>query len=616
MADLEFKIESLEDEITQLELENNRLKLELKIAERTEFKLREIQRIGASGCWEFDQISDTFKCAKELAEVLETHPKKIPTWDDFLSLIHPDDRIKLKEALQDSVLMKKPFEIEHRIHTCSGKIKYIKHFCKSFYATNGMVINSVGLIQDITKLKSVEEKLTYQANYDMLTGLPNRLLFHDRLGHAIEQSQRCGKKLALLFLDLDNFKSVNDALGHLVGDELLVQVSQRIKHTIRESDTVARLGGDEFTIIIEQVENKLQVTTVAEHLIAALNNPYQILSHKVAVTASIGITFCPADGRNINELIKNADNAMYMAKEHGRNNFQFFTQNLNLKAQENLRLSNNLRNALDNNEFYLFYQPKIEISTGRVTGAEALLRWIPADQVVITPDRFIPMLEETGLIIPVGNWVLDNACQFAKELQDKGFSNFKIAVNVAVKQLQERNLVDVVKGILQKWSLAPEYLEIEITENTLIDASKCKQNLENLSNFGICLAIDDFGSGYSSLSYLQHYRVDTLKIEKSFINSFQKYSNDNAVIKSIIILSHTLNMEVVAEGVETLNQMKFLKEFGCDQAQGFFISHPLSKLDLEEWLKNCSIKSSFCGKYECSFKFNKNFQLPNYQDSI
>ncbi|MBA2484021.1 MAG: EAL domain-containing protein [Nitrosomonas sp.] len=604
LANLELKIESLEDEITRLELENSRLKYEIKIAERNEFKLREIQRIGACGIWELDQISDTFKCTQELANVLETHIKKVPTWNDFVLFTHPDDRMKLKEALQEAVVMKKTFEIEHRIEINPGKTKYIKHFCKPFYATNGLVTSTVGLIQDITKLKDVEANLTYQANYDMLTGLPNRFLFQDRLKHAIEQTQRSGKKIALMFLDLDNFKSVNDALGHLVGDELLVQVSHRIKQNIRESDTVARLGGDEFTIIIEQVDNEHQVISAAEHLKAVLNNHYQILSHKISITASIGITFYPEDGENINDLLKNADNAMYLAKKQGRNNYQLFTEDLNLKAQENLRITNFLRNALGNNELFLFYQPKIEISTGRVTGAEALLRWFHKDKEVTTPDRFIPIMEETGLIIPVGNWILDNACQFVKEWHDKGFANFKIAANVSVKQLQDKNLIEVVKGILKKWNLAPQHLELEITENTLIDTSNCQQNIESLRNLGIRIAIDDFGSGYSSLSYLHHDRANALKIDKSFISNYQKHGNDGAIIKSIIILSHTLQMEVVAEGVETLNQLKFLEELRCDQAQGFFISQPLSKLDLENWLKDCSIKIVFDGKYEHYFKLN------------
>ncbi len=591
IADCKKEIERLEEEVTQLDLENNRLRLEAKTYQHNELKLYEIQRIASTGSWEFNQITSAFKCTAELAEILEVNAKSLPTWESFLQLTHPEERSRLDEALQESIVLKKSFEIEHRLQLSSGKIKYIKHFCKSFCASNGMLINSIGLVQDITNLKNAENQLAYLANYDPLTGLPNRHLFQDRLKHAIQQAGRNGKKVALLYLDLDHFKAVNDALGHPIGDQLLLQATDRIKHSIRESDTAARLGGDEFTVVIEQVENSLQVALVAEHLLTALSQPYQIGSHEVFVSASIGITYYPTDGRNINKLLKNADSAMYLAKEQGRNNYCFFTNELNVKAKDHLQLESRLRMGMIEDNFLLHFQPQIEITTGRILGAEALLRWMPK-QTLVNPDRFISVLEDTGLIVPVGKWVLEKACQTAKRWQQNGFSDFRISVNVAARQLRETDIVSVIKEILQNSGLAPKYLEIELTESTLIDSTISRQNLKHLEELGVRLAIDDFGTGYSSLSYLQQYSVDTLKIDRSFINNLSKNSADDAITAAIIALAHTLGMEVVAEGVETIEQLQSLEKLKCNQAQGFLISQPMPKSDFEKWIANYSDEST------------------------
>ncbi len=591
IADCKKEIERLEEEVAQLDLENHRLRQEAKIYQHNELKLHEVQRIASTGSWEFDQVTNTFKCTAELAEILEVDAKCLTNWENFLQLTHPEDRSQLDEVLQESIILKKPFEIEHRLQLSNGKIKYIKHFCKSFCASNGMVINSFGLVQDITNLKNAEKQLAYLANYDTLTGLPNRHLFQDRLKHAIQQAERSGKKVALLFLDLDHFKAVNDALGHPIGDQLLVQATDRIKHSIRESDTAARLGGDEFTVVIEQVENALQVASVAEHLLTALSQPYRVDAHEVFVSASIGITYYPTDGKNINKLLKNADSAMYFAKEQGRNNYCFFTNELNLKAKDHLQLENHLRRGMIKDNFQLYFQPQVEITTGRILGAEALLRWMP-DQTLVNPDRFITVLEDTGLIVPVGKWVLEKACQTAKCWQQEGFSDFRISVNVAARQLREDNIVDVIKTTLQDCGLAPKYLEIELTESTLIDSTVSRQNLKLLEKLGVRLAIDDFGTGYSSLGYLQQYSVDTLKIDRSFINNLNKNGADDAVTAAIIGLSHTLGMEVVAEGVETIEQLQSLEKLNCNQMQGFLISQPMPKSGFEKWIANCSKQST------------------------
>jgi diguanylate cyclase (GGDEF)-like protein len=591
IADCKKEIERLEEEVAQLDLENIRLRQEAKIYQHNELKLHEVQRIASTGGWEFDRVTDTFKCTAELAEILEVDTKCLPTWESFLLLTHPEERSRLEEALQESIVSKKSFEIEHRLELSNGKIKYIKHFCKSFCASNGMVINSIGLVQDITNLKNAEKQLAYLANYDPLTGLPNRHLFQDRLKHAIKQARRNAKRVALLYLDLDHFKAVNDELGHPIGDQLLVQATDRIKQNIRESDTAARLGGDEFTVIIEQVENTLQVALVVEHLLTTLSQPYQIDSHEIFVSASIGIAYYPTNGKDINKLLKNADSAMYFAKEQGRNNYCFFTNELDIKAKDHLQLESRLRMGMIQDNFQLHFQPQIEITTGRILGAEALLRWMP-EQTLVNPDHFITVLEDTGLIVPVGKWVLEKACQTAKRWQQNGFNDFRISVNVAARQLREIDIVDMIKETLQDCGLAPKYLEIELTESTLIDSTISRNNLKCLENLGVRLAIDDFGTGYTSLCYLQQYSVDTLKIDRSFINNLNKNRADDAVTAAIIGLSHTLGMEVVAEGVETIEQLNSLEKLNCNQAQGFLISRPMSKPDFEKWMSSCSKQST------------------------
>jgi diguanylate cyclase (GGDEF)-like protein/PAS domain S-box-containing protein len=550
------------------------------------------QRVAKFGTWDWESSNDEHYWSDGLYEILDLDKEQQASMKHFLIALHEDDRVRVRQAILHALKEKLPFELEARIRLSNGDERVVQQRGLVKQIGKSDRVRMTSIVYDITERKESEKRLAYLANYDTLTGMPNRNLFQDRLKHAMAQAERKRAEVALLYLDLDHFKAVNDALGHHAGDELLIEAAHRIRQNIRDGDTAARLGGDEFTIVIEQFDAKSQVAVVAEHLLKSLNKSYQIDTHEVFVSASMGITFYPSDGEDVDTLLKNADSAMYLAKEEGRNSYHFYTEELNQRAHERLHLENSLRLALERDEFRLHFQPQIELTTGRIIGAEALLRWAP-DQDPISPARFIPVLEETGLIVPVGRWVLEQACKTAKDWHVKGFSGFRIAVNLAVRQLRQADIVQQIKEVLHDCDLAPEYLEIELTESTLVDTSISKKNLQRLEQMGVRLAIDDFGTGYSSLSYLKQYSIDVLKIDRTFIQDINKDSDDDAVTSAIVALSHQLDMKVIAEGVETLEQLEFLKKLNCDQAQGFLISRPMIKHQFEQWaLKHLDKKAN------------------------
>ncbi len=541
------------------------------------------QRVAKFGTWDWDSSRGEHFWSDGLYDILGVEKGVQPSQEQFLSTLHEADRERVHQLLMSAVQERSPFELEARIRLADGKERFmqLRGQVTKVYKNNRVRMTSI--IYDITERKESEKRLIYLANYDTLTCMPNRNLFQDRLKHAMVKAKRKNSQLALLYLDLDHFKAVNDALGHQAGDKLLVEAAERIKRCIRESDTAARLGGDEFTIILEQIDKNGQVAVVAKNLLAHLSQNYRIDNNEVIISASMGITMYPGDGKDVDTLLRKADSAMYFAKEQGRNNYHFFTEELNQQAQERLQLENGLRMALERDQFQLHFQPQIELKTGRIIGAEALLRWT-LDHNGISPKRFIPILEETGCIVQIGKWVLVEACKAAKEWEKQGYGNLRIAVNLAARQLRQPDIIDVVKDALESSGLAPEYLEIELTESTLIDTSISKQNLERLEQLGVRLAIDDFGTGYSSLSYLKQYSVDVLKIDQSFITDINKDKDDDAVTSAMVALSHKLDMKVIAEGVETIEQLEYLKGLGCDQAQGFLIAEPMIKDQFESWM--------------------------------
>ncbi len=443
----------------------------------------------------------------------------------------------------------------------------------------------VTAIRDITERKKAEESIRQQAYFDGLTGLPNRLLFHDRLGMSLEQSRRNQGRLAVMFLDLDRFKLINDTLGHNVGDQLLQGVAARISGCLRKGDTVSRLGGDEFTILLSEISSAGDAELVARKILESLAPPFQFDGHEIHASTSIGISLYPEHAQDALNLLKKADTAMYRAKEGGRNNFEIYTSTMDAKSVNKLDLENSLRQAIEREEFVLYYQPKIGLADGAICGAEALVRWMRPGLGLVPPDEFIPLAEETRLILPLGEWVLRETCRQARQWQVQGLPPIPLAVNLSAWQFHKHTLVYSVARILKETGLEARYLELEITESMAMkNAGFTMAMLQDLLALGVRLAVDDFGKGYSSLTYLKRFPLHCLKIDQSFISDLAAQAKDAAIVNAIIVLAHNLGLEVVAEGVETKEQLEFLRRSDCDKAQGYFFSRPVPAAEFEALL--------------------------------
>ncbi|HTN93445.1 MAG TPA: EAL domain-containing protein [Gallionella sp.] len=453
--------------------------------------------------------------------------------------------------------------------------------------SEGMIHRYVALFSDITEKKKSEELIWRQANFDTLTGLPNRDMFRDRLGQEVKKSIRAELPLALLLVDLDQFKEVNDTLGHAVGDMLLIEAAHRISVCVRESDTVARLGGDEFTIVISEITDNAHVEDVAQKIIGRLAEPFHLGNEIVYVSASIGITLYPIDSIDIDMLMKNADQAMYAAKNKGRNRFSYFTPSLQDDAQKRMRLTNDMRGALESGQFSVHFQPIVALSTGRILKAEAVIRWNHAERGMVSPADFIPLAEETGLIIEIGDWVFKESARWAKHWSKHYAADFQVSVNKSPVQFRTENnrLSSRWSEYLRELGLPGENIVIEITEGLLLNAdADVTSELIRLRDADIQVAIDDFGTGYSSLSYLKKFDIDYLKIDRSFVNTLETDENDMALSEAIIVMAHKLGLKVIAEGVETEGQRKLLASAGCDYAQGYLFSKAISPVEFERLL--------------------------------
>jgi diguanylate cyclase (GGDEF)-like protein/PAS domain S-box-containing protein len=433
-------------------------------------------------------------------------------------------------------------------------------------------------------LREQQSRLNYMAFHDSLTALPNRSLFYDRIYHGLARARRSNSRLALMLLDIDRFKIINDSLGHDAGDILLKIIAMRLNEGVRDMDTVARLGGDEFVIVLEGIQELDDVIFVANKILSTLARPLEVSGHNITATVSIGVSIFPDDGKDTDELLKNADIAMYKAKEAGKNNCQFYTKGMNATAVNFLLLENDLRRAIDLNQLILHYQPQVDLASNQIVGVEALVRWQHPDRGLIPPAHFISLAEETGLIVPMGEWVLREACRQQKYWLDRGILVGKMAVNLSPLQFRQKNFPEKVASILNTLDLSPEHLELEITESCAMEhAGETINQLNQLKEMGMYLAIDDFGTGYSSLAYLQRFPIQKLKIDRSFIHDIQNDSNDAAIAKSIIGLAHNMQMVVIAEGVENSYQIEWLRNKGCDQAQGFLYAKPMPAEQLESY---------------------------------
>lgn len=488
---------------------------------------------------------------------------------------------KDRETLQNNELLDIPEEF---IETSSGtRILHTKKI--SLQNENGEPQFLLGISEDITQRKQAEERIEKLAHYDQLTGLPNRILLSDRIKYLLNHAQRNNESLAVMLLDLDHFKSINDTLGHTVGDQLLIEMAKRLKAVIGDEDTVSRSGGDEFIFLFPDTDAN-RASHIANKLIAEVSLPTTIAQNELVITPSIGIAIYPFDGENFDTLLKNADTAMYQTKRFSRNAFQFFTPEMQLNSARDLQLENAMRYALQRNELHLHYQPQISTHNGKIIGAEALLRWTHPELGIISPGEFIPIAENSGQIIQIGEWVLRTAVHQMKQWEEKGFGPMVIAVNLSAVQFQQSNLIELVTNILDEAQLPHEYLELELTEAiTMNDPQSAIDVMNKLHAKGIRMSIDDFGTGYSSLSYLKQFKVYKLKIDQSFIRNIAEDSEDQAIVRAIIEMAKSMGMQTIAEGVETAEQLAFLHQNHCDEIQGYYYSKPLPSDTFEAFIQ-------------------------------
>jgi diguanylate cyclase (GGDEF)-like protein/PAS domain S-box-containing protein len=591
---------------TQLGIANAALQAEIRERKQIEEELREsrrrldeAQQIAHVGSWEWDVDTGRVSWTNELYRMYGIEPEQFQgTFEGFLSRVHPDDRDLVTKTVQASLASHQPFEFEHRVIHPDGHIAILQgRGC--VITENGRPLRLIGSGQDITERKNVEQRLQQLAHFDPLTALPNRRLFQESLQAAMTQAdlQQCA--VFLMFLDVDNFKDVNDNLGHAVGDELLRQVSQRLLGCLRSRDTVGRLGGDEFGVILLAPHDPDIAVIVANKIHATLRRPFEIESHAVSTSASIGIAVYPTDCADVHTLVRYVDLAMYEAKNAGRNAHRFYTEAMNERAREKLELEIALRRALANDEFILHYQPKLCLKTDRWVGVEALLRWNRPGHGLIAPLEFIPALEASGLIVDVGAWVIARACQQLRTWHEAGQQSLPIAINVSVRQMaqslprpatdtreQQHHLCAVASGSVCAQQIAHGMLEFELTESTLMsNAEQSIELLQQLKGLGIKISVDDFGTGYSSLAYLRRLPLDSVKIDRTFIGDITTNEDAASIALAIIGMAHRLNLKVVAEGVETREQLDFLRAHGCDEAQGYYLARPMPLEQLEILLR-------------------------------
>jgi diguanylate cyclase (GGDEF)-like protein/PAS domain S-box-containing protein len=513
------------------------------------------------------------------------------TADEFLALdasalVHPEDLALVDERLAKAVAAQQGWNnIVLRWRHRNGSYRTLESNASALFDEAGQLVGFQGVDRDITDRKQAEARIEFLAHHDALTGLPNRVLLRDRFEHALAMSERSHSRVAMLFLDLDNFKVVNDTMGHAAGDQLLLEVVTRLSRCMRESDTISRQGGDEFILLLNDIPDQETVERIAGEILESLAEPVEINGHVLNASGSIGVVIYPEDGRDFDGLLQKADTAMYNAKNAGRNTYRFFDDQMNLQAHEHLLLQNRLHQALFRAEFYLHYQPQLEIDSGKVIGVEALLRWNNPELGEVVPARFIPVAEDCGLIVPIGAWVMEEACRQAQLWRQAGWPDLTMAVNLSALQFRRPGLTEMVAGALERSGLPPHLLELELTESILLqDAENNLDTVRQLKALGVRLSIDDFGTGYSSLSYLKRFAVDKLKIDRSFVRDIGTDPDDAAIVRAVIQLARSLRLGIIAEGVETQEQLAFLREEGCQEAQGFLFSRPLAPAALKAFL--------------------------------
>lgn len=531
------------------------------------------QRLAGVGNWTTDLRTGKTTWSDELCRIFDIADG---AGDDLRRFDHSDDAAAVRHAIDEFQRSGVPYRIDHRIVLASGEIRYVQEQAEFTGDPGSAPARILGTIVDVTDRKQAEERLAYLAHHDALTGLPNRTMLVERLEHSMAYAQRNGHFVAILFLDLDRFKTVNDTRGHAAGDDLLRQVGARLRSVVRATDTVARTGGDEFVVAAGDVGGASDLLALTANVRGAFAKPFQMGDEEVFVTSSVGVSVYPRDGVDVESLIRNADAALYLAKDHGRDNVQYFTADLVEAAARRMSLETDMRRGMDRGEFEVYYQPLVAIRSGRLLGFEALLRWKHPLLGVVMPGEFIPVAEESGLIMPLGEWVLLSACRQLKAWLAAGHDVGRVTVNISARQFQHRDLEAIVGKALAETGIPSRALEIELTETVLMsDIPNGVATLRGLRKMGVSLSIDDFGTGYSSLGYLKNFPVDCLKIDRTFVRDIATDRYDEAIAAAIVALARSLGMQVIAEGIETPAQLAHLVRLGCDEGQGFHFGEPL-----------------------------------------
>jgi diguanylate cyclase (GGDEF)-like protein/PAS domain S-box-containing protein len=562
----------------------------LRALRESEDRLARVQRAAHIGSWDWNIETNQLQLSEEARRMYGLAPdEETISRGRFLDLIHSGDRRNVTRAVADALQFNEACSISYRVNRPDGSECVVHELAEPRVDDAGTAVRVCATVKDVTERERAEEQIRMLAYYDALTGLPNRQQFREQAGHAVTAARRVGTKMALIYLDLDHFKRFNDTLGHTAGDTLLRGVAKALTSIVRGTDIVAkvdietsvssslaRLGGDEFTIMLTGLRRSESAARVAKRIQQALSRPLKIDDREYVVTGSMGIAIYPDDGEDVDLLLKNADIAMYAAKGEGRNTYRFFSEDMNARMQERLALESDLRRALERNELVVHFQPQVEAQTGKIVALEALVRWQHPQRGLLPPLEFIGIAEETGLIIPLGEWVMRTACAQAVAWREAGFAPMRVSVNVSSQQLTQSDLVATVRQVLDTTRLAGEYLELEITESSLMsDVEATTQTLRGLKEAGLTLSVDDFGTGYSSMNYLKRFPLDALKIDQSFVRDLTVDANDAAITKAVIALAKALDLSTVAEGVEEDDQLQFLVNQGCDLIQGFLISRPM-----------------------------------------
>ena len=566
-----------------------------EMLKKNQMSLAASQRIAQLGNWEYDLLQDRLIWSDQLFQILGLKPGEIePSHEALVSKVHSDDRSRVEDWINQQAEPGDRASIDHRIVLANGELRSVRQQMECTRNSDGTLVQLQTVVQDFTERREAEEKIHQLAYYDSLTNLPNRAMLQDHLDHCLSIARQNNHKLAVLFLDLDDFKRVNDTLGHAVGDMLLREVANRLQDNLRRGalesslhdacfdSMVARMGGDEFIILLPSINDVADATSVANRILKVLSHPYTVAENALFTSPSIGISIYPNDGTTAEDLLRNADMAMYSAKRNGKNLYKLHSEAMDAAAQKRYRVDVSLRSALEKNEFSVFYQPQLNLKTGKIFSVEALIRWNSADLGTVSPADFITVAEENGLIVPMGEWVLRTSCEQTKQWIAQGFSINKVAVNISVLQFIRPDFPAMIESILEETGLPARYLELEITESLLAnDTYGAVDTLRKLKKIGVELSIDDFGTGYSSLSQLKNFPINRLKIDQSFIQNVTNSKEDAAITNAIIAMSDSMKIKVLAEGVETQEQLDFLRNNGCDEIQGFLISKPLPAADIE-----------------------------------